>query len=109
MNKTNVKIGQYTWEVKKVPFNSDHLMLNGEPCFGITDFLHLKIHVTDQKVNPQVAMSTLIHELAHAYMFSLGFRAETFDEEDVCYFIEAQSVSIINMANELYKKLFVGK
>lgn len=105
-SKLNLKIGTYNWTIKKVDADSEYLLINGQKCFGVTDFSNLIIYVPDSGISKQIIKTTIIHELAHAHMFSIGLRADSFDEEDVCYFVEANGESIIEKSFYVYRTLY---
>jgi hypothetical protein len=99
-------VGSYKWEMKVVNSDSECLILNGERCFGITDCANLIIYIVGDGIDNQIIKTTIIHELTHAYLFSLGIRADAFDEEDICYFVEANAWAILNQSQKLYHILF---
>ena len=47
---------------------------------------------------------TLMHELAHAFMFEYGFNGVELNEEILCDFISIYSEKIISISNKILKQ-----
>ena len=65
---------------------------------GVTKFLEQKIYI-----RRGMSRRTVIHELCHCFLFSLGFSSETFDEETVCNLFGNNGVRIIMITNEFMR------
>lgn len=109
MNTTKLQVGNLVWTVKKVAENNKNLIVDDIPCYGVCYPDSLEIYIRGDGLNKQLYMSYLIHELTHAYIFSLGFTYrmnKKFDEEEVCYFMQHHASEILASADYCYKQLF---
>ena len=73
MNNITLQISNLTWKIKKVPQGSPHLISDGVICYGVCNPDTLEIYIQGTDLNKQLYKSYLIHELTHAYIFSMGF------------------------------------
>lgn len=69
---------------------------------GVTKFLEQKIYIR-RGMSKELTRRTVIHELCHCFLFSLGFSSETFDEETVCNLFGNNGVRIIMITNEFMR------
>lgn len=72
-------------------------------CLGITDPARQRIAI-HKDLPQQQKRRTLVHELAHAYLFSYGIRSGAgFDEEAICDFVSIYGREIIAAADMIGK------
>lgn len=104
-----IKINGLNWTVENVQRGSEKLILNGNPCFGVTYYADLVIWL-DKNQAKELYRQTLIHELIHAYTFSFGVHlvANEKTEESVCDFMGSHLDEIYLTANKIMDT-FYGK
>lgn len=104
-----IKINGLNWTVENVHRNDEHLIVRGNPCFGVTHYADLIIWL-DKTQAKELYRQTLIHELIHAYTFSFGVHlvANEKTEESVCDFMGSHLDEIYLTANKIMDD-FYGK
>ena len=106
-NSIKVDIGSLVWTIKKVPKGSKHLIHeDGDTCYCICDPETLTIYVQGTELNSQLYKAYLIHEITHAFVFSVFHNKRSFNEEDLCYFMQHQGPEILEIATYIWKELF---
>lgn len=91
-----MRINEIDFEIMFV----DGLEMNGEELLGLCEKDKARILITKNQPN---LLSTIKHELTHAYIFAYGFDQVEFDEEVICDFIETYGEKIIKDSKKLYK------
>ena len=72
--------------------------------FGLTSFPNRKIYLNSEVTSTAQKKRTLMHELMHAYLWSVGVcNFVQFDEEDVCNFSAAANYLIHDITESYYK------
>ena len=69
---------------------------------GVTKFLEQTIYIR-RGMSKELTRRTVIHELCHCFLFSLGFSSETFDEETVCNLFGNNGIPIMRITNEFMR------
>ena len=88
------------WNVTLVPWNNYNLInFNGKYTIGMTDTEYKTIYINNQ-LSEALFRKTLIHELAHAWLYSYGIVLDISTEEFVCDFVAANSDDILSKADE---------
>ncbi len=98
-----IKINDLKWQVDFLDGDDDRLVLDDVKCLGITVFSDYQIYIKDN-MSKEALKQTVLHELAHAFLFSYGIhlpidKNET--EEAVCDFIGVYSPKINKAANKI--------
>lgn len=97
-----ITINDYEWEVMFVPEKDEHLgeEKKGYKNLGNTVFDKLYIAI-NKDVKESVQRNTLIHELVHAYVLSIGVNDCMWDEEEMCKFVGNNLITLY----KLYKQI----
>lgn len=93
------------WTVEYRDKDNEKLQLDGEPCFGVTNYEENKIYIR-AGMQEEMERRTVVHELVHAYAFSraVAFAArENEIEERVCEFVAAYQRQIAEDAEKIIK------
>lgn len=101
----NIKINNLSWNIDFLDGDDERLILDGDKCLGITVFTDFQIYIKSNMTR-QALKQTVIHELAHAFLFSYGIHLpidEDETEEAVCDFVGVYSLKINKMANKILK------
>lgn len=98
-----IKINELKWKVKIADSESELLVLDGEKCLGITYFNEMMI-VVDADLDDELFAQTVVHELAHAFLYSYGIHLCTDDEEAVCDFMGAYLIRIYKLTKKIVKR-----
>lgn len=98
-----VTINELPWSIEVAERGSERLKIDGNECLAVTIYPELKI-VTDKSLEPTLMRQTLIHELAHAVIFSYGHTV-TYDEECVCNFIGSHLDEINRLTDTIFPQL----
>lgn len=94
-----MKISNLIWEVVELPTNDT--AINGD--YGKCVYVNQKIYI-DKTLIPQHKRRVLIHEIAHAFVFSYLLENKTqYSEEEVVEFVAAFGEQIIGLADEYFK------
>ena len=95
-----IKIDGRRWLIKRVkPTNK---VLDGD--YGACDFTTSTIYISNI-IDSNLAKDTIIHELAHAFLFVEGHvQFENYSEENVCDFFGSFGLKLINTANKVFEK-----
>ena len=103
-----VNVGSLVWTIKKVPKGSKYLIHeDGDICYGICNTETLTIYIQGTELNSQLYKSYLIHEIAHAFIFStFAYTKRKFDEEELCCFMQYQGPEVLELVEYCYKELF---
>lgn len=99
-----VKINGLEWTVFFVLREHEKLELEDTQCMGVTYFSDLQIYI-DESLSEKLVRQTVIHELAHAFLFSHGIHLECMNskdtEEAVCDFCGAYLDDIYKFTNKI--------
>ena len=95
MGTSKVRIHNDLWRVRTVSADSTEMNSPEAVMLGRTDLTKLEITIRED-MPYSVTMSTVIHEMCHAYCLSHG--AAIRDEESACDFFGAQGMEIIAAA-----------
>ena len=96
-----ININNYKWTVKFEDPDAD--VLNNGGCFiGLTVYQELKIYIR-KGLPEEVARSTVIHELCHAFLFTYGIQADDYDEEQVCNFFGTHADRILKLTDRIMR------
>lgn len=100
-----LNINGFEWTLLFVPDNDKRLgtVEEGYMNLGNTEFDKLMIAINSD-VDEQVQRSTIIHELAHAYVASIGIDDDVFSEEGLCKFIGCNLLTIYGLYEQVLKK-----
>lgn len=100
-----IKINVLNWEVDFLDGDDERLIYDGDECFGLTVFSDLHIYI--RKDRPKEGVKhVIIHELAHAFLYSYGVHLpidEEETEEATCDFVAMYLDQIYKIANRIYK------
>lgn len=100
-----IKINGLKWEVMWVKKKSKKLMCDDVKCLGVTYFNKNRIYL-DKTLSEKEFEMTVIHELAHAFLFSNDVQLNTDDDridETVCEFIEKNLKKIMKLSTKIVK------
>lgn len=75
----------------------------GYVILGNTEFDKLMIAINCDAAE-QVQQSTILHELVHAYIASIGIDDDVFSEEGLCKFIGCNLLTIYGLYEQVLKK-----
>lgn len=76
---------------------------NGNTILGLTEYVKQTISIRNG-MSEELTRSTVIHELCHCFLFSLGFCAESYDEEAVCNLFGSHADTILDLTDKFMKK-----
>ena len=94
-----LKINDLSWDLAFVQSRNQD---SDESICGVTRKTRLEIYVNSD-MDDTLVYRTIIHELAHAYVWSFGFENfESFKEEDLCNFIESYAKDILSKADDVF-------
>lgn len=100
-----IKINGLKWEVAWVKENSKKLICDDVKCLGVTYFDKNRIYL-NKTLSEKEFEVTVIHELAHAFLFSNDVQLNTDDDrvdETVCEFIEKNLKKIMKLSTKIVK------
>ena len=104
-----VKINMHEWTIQgisKEELNNKYIESHegefgkGLYAFGLCEFKSRIIYINEELEKHQL-ISTLKHELTHAYLWSVGMQYDKFEEEDIANIVSASN-DIINEIVSLY-------
>lgn len=99
------KINNYKWYLKFVePHSSDLMRRDGSYTVGMCDNITKTIYINNT-LRGRFLKKVLCHEIAHAAMFSYGVDLTIEQEEVIVDIIATYGEEIINITNEMFKKL----
>lgn len=101
----DIKINDLKWQVDFLNGDDERLISDGVKCLGITVFSDFQIYIKSNMTR-EALKQTVLHELAHAFLFSYGIHLpidEDETEEAVCDFVGVYSPKINKMANKILK------
>lgn len=105
--ETKIYINDLLWTIETVEPNSEYLKSDdGDDAYGITDKERLYIYLQNDKLEEQLYIRYIIHELTHAFLFSHGLDWEHLNEEQVAYFVQSNIFNILKSAKFIAKTLF---
>lgn len=104
-----VKFNNLEWEIHEAEkddlvkrYKEDHSE-NCDYVFGLTDYVTHDIYINNELLYPQ-KRKTLMHELTHAYLWSVGMcDIKSFSEEIVCDLVGSCSDLIVEAAEQYFK------
>ena len=99
-------INDLDWVIKKVPEDDPHLIDDEGKAYGVCSVNECTIYIQESGLNKQLYYKFLKHEINHAYIFSYLRSKETWNEEDVCEWMEAFAEYVIDDALWAVKKLY---
>lgn len=86
-------------------YNHEH----EEKCtyaFGVTDYVNHIVYI-NKELSPQQFKKTLLHELTHAYIWSVGMcNYDDFSEENVCDIVSSCLEIIYKIADDFLSKFY---
>lgn len=106
-----IEINNLTWEIAISPNTNPELVVNGNAAAGTTWPMQQKIYLSADLTKDTV-MGVIVHELAHAFLFSTQIKPvrdaeeEHYSEEEMCNFVSMWGEQIINLAYEIYNELY---
>lgn len=108
-NSITYRINDLIWNIETVDESSDHLKIDDpnssfDSAYGITDAENLTIYLQREKLDSQLYMRYMIHELTHAYILSYGIDADNMKEEDICLFMQSHATNIVMDAIKILEK-----
>ena len=101
-NYMEFSINGINWTMEYADSDKDFLNDGDNTILGLTKFLEQTIYIR-KGMSKKLTRRTVIHELCHCFLFSLGFSSETFDEETVCNIFGNNGVRIIMITNEFMR------
>lgn len=101
-----VFVNDLEWIIKKVPEDSEFLRDGEHRAYGMCYPDSLTIYIQESGLSKQLYYRFLKHELTHAYKFSYWRSKETWNEEDVCEWMESFAEKIIDDAIWATKQLY---
>lgn len=102
------KIKNKKWTIKQAQTNSEHLMMNGEPCIAQL-YKQLRVIYFDERLleDYHEFRETIVHELTHAFIMTYAISPKEFrDEEFICEFNAVYGQDIQNLAEEIMCEYF---
>lgn len=99
-------INDLEWTIKKVSEDSEHLIDEEGKAYGVCNTNELVIYIQESGLNKQLYYKFLKHEICHAYIFSYLRSKETWNEEDVCEWMESHAEYVIDDALWAVKQLY---
>lgn len=106
VDSCQIVINDLSWTLKKVPEDSPFLTDGTVKSYGMCYPDTLSIYIQDSGLDKHLYYRFLKHELTHAYKFSYLRSKETWDEEDVCEWMECFAEKIIDDAIWAVKQLY---
>lgn len=93
-----ININGLNWTIEEVETRSAELIVNGNQCFGVCQYLNQRI-LLDITLKNDKKLQTLKHELTHAFLYChLINMKESYTEEEVCEFVAMYSQAINEIA-----------
>ena len=71
---------------------------------GVTKFLEQKIYIR-RGMSKELTRRTVIHELCHCFLFSLGFSMDCYTEETMCDLFGNYADHIVGLADDFEKEV----
>lgn len=102
-----LRINNYDWKVIFVSEYDERLKSQDEDriVLGRTHYCNLLIAI-NKDVAEEIQKDTIIHEITHAYLFSIGIGDDRiWNEEELCSFIGNNLLTIL----KLYEQVAGGK
>jgi hypothetical protein len=94
-----------TWCIEFVPSNSEILRRsNGEYTLGATVDQYKTVFLADTLYGEKLR-KVLCHELCHCLIFSMNLYFDSYQEERLADFIATYARDIINISDEIYKRI----
>ena len=106
-----INVGWTQFTVEIVP---DKIIIDGEACWGMCDFEHSKIKLSNKTPEPMIRQ-TFLHELMHVVLETLGYGADTekdgvlplnINNEDLTEHLTKGLILLINLNPDLRELLF---
>lgn len=99
-----ITLNNYEWKVIFVP-GYDRMLENEDKDFmtlGRTHYDKLLIAI-NKDLPERLQDESIIHELMHAYLFSVGMRDEMMNNEELCTFIGCNFKTILEVYEQIKK------
>lgn len=104
MEVAKIKILDTEWEAKIAKAGSPELLLDSTECIGTAWYSQTTIYISD-KLSDTAKVSTLLHELTHAYLAQTQLKQqETYTEEEVCQVVANYARAITRDASDILKQ-----
>lgn len=94
-----IQVNNLEWAVEYKNADSTELLIDNEPCLGYCSLLTQGIYIR-KGMSRQLTRETVLHELAHCFMFSYGICNERKTEEDLCNFVGAFADKLVYMTDK---------
>jgi len=107
MKVMTFEINGIAWEVYTCDEDDDRIEIDGEKCFGVTDFENQAIYLRCP-LRRTILERTVYHELTHAYIMSHGIHIDSDydDHESVADFIGAFGKVISKLSGEIVERIY---
>lgn len=96
-------VNRLEWSMIFTDADKAFLNQNDDAFLGLTEYLDQSISIR-KGMSEQMTRSTVIHELCHCFLFSFGFCAESYDEEQVCNFFGSHADAILDLTDKFMKE-----
>lgn len=106
VDSCRVFINDLEWTIKKCSEDSEYLEDDNGRAYGMCYPDTLTIYIQKSGLDKHLYYRFLKHELTHAYKFSYLRSKETWNEEDVCEWMECFAERIIDDAIWAVKQLY---
>lgn len=94
-----------SWNIEFVPSDSDILKrANGEYTLGVTIDDYKTVFLADTLYGKKLN-KVLCHEICHCLIFSMNLHFDLYQEEQLADFIATYAKDIINISDEIYKRI----
>jgi uncharacterized protein YjaZ len=104
MEKITFKIKDIDWSLDFV--DADDVKL--DKSLGLT-FTIKRLILVDKNLNKTDLITTITHELTHAFMWEYGFSQVDFSHENICDFISVYARNIIELSDTIVNHLNMFK
>ena len=105
------KLNNISWKIKEVTkdFLNEHYKQHhdGEHgkslyVFGLCQYPSSTIYL-NKDLSPSQKRKTLMHELTHCYLWSVGMQFDKFEEEDICNVVASSHEFVLSIVNRYFK------
>lgn len=104
-----IRINGLLWTIEEVDTRSQELVLNGNSCFGVCQYVNQRILI-DNSIKDDKKCQTLKHELTHAFLYCYMLdKKDTFNEEELCEFVALYSEEINLIVSGYYNEFIRDK
>ncbi len=103
-NYMEFSINGINWTMEYADSDKDFLNDGDNTILGLTKFLEQTIYIR-KGMSKELTRRTVIHELCHCFLFSLGFSMDCYTEETMCDLFGNYADHIVGLADDFEKEV----